>query len=153
MVSAMILFVMKMYELIKMRASDIGSNRRGSRAAFNDQQKQLLMVTTKYVSLLAFAIISTWVRLLAFIAEVIYDDISTISGILGNVDNIINILCLYLQYPFAKKYYDKYCICAYLGKCCIYCLTTKDIPELQELESQTQRGIDILFTSSCQLVN
>ena len=32
-------------------------------------------------------------------------------------------ICLYLQYPFANKYYDKYCGC--FSKCWIWVFTTK----------------------------
>ena len=112
----MILFVLKMYELIKMRASS-------SNETFNEQQKQLLYTTTKYVTLLLIAMISTWITVWVVLMEASLSGRTFVgSGISANIDCVINILCLYWQYPFNNKYYDKYCGC--FGTCCIYLLAT-----------------------------
>ena len=34
------------------------------------------------------------------------------------IDGTINIICLYLQFPFTQKYYNKYCMC--FRDCCMY---------------------------------
>ena len=53
---------------------------------------------------------------IGFIIEIIRTsfDISKFSSnifVMYSFDCMINIICLYLQYPFATKYYYKYCKC------------------------------------------
>ena len=122
----MVMFVLKMYQLIKIRRNSINSNN-ANNIGLNVEQKRLLYVTTKYTTLLCIAIISTWINYIqVIIKEVIYaiEADSPWMGILlisNGIDSVINIVCLYLQYEFNKEYYDKYCGC--LGNCCTYFIT------------------------------
>ena len=63
--------------------------------------------------LLSIAIGSTWIA-------ICFGIITNIFGLPGwvliwatNIDSVINIIALYLQYPFNRKYYDRYCKCIY----------------------------------------
>ena len=101
-----------MYALTKMRATSMQS---GGSIEFNEQQKQLLHTTTKYVTLLSLAMLSSWMAILIGVILTaslgFSDEIFRTIIILENMDCKINILCLYLQYPFNREYYDKYCVC------------------------------------------
>ena len=117
----MILFAQKMYALTKMRASSIDNDQ----VLFNEQQMELLRTTTKYVTLLSIAMISSWIYFFfVSINGILPGQKTSVSGpllgTLGNIDCVINILCLYLQFPFNNEYYDKYCIC--FTKFCMYFL-------------------------------
>ena len=134
----MMLFVQKMYALAKMRASSY-TNHRGS--VFNVQQKQLLYTTTKYASLLSLALISTFVfHVLVMIENAVTGEGKILSSPMASIDCVINILCLYLQYPFADEFYKKFCIC--FGKCCLYLLTKHAKRKIQR-ESKMDRIIQL----------
>ena len=120
-VYGMVLFAGKMYKLASMRASSLNVGGSGL-TEFNEQQRQLLYTTTKYVTLLSIAIISTWINVLFFVfVNIIY---SPMMAILTCLDIVINPICLWLQYKFAEKYYDRYCKC--FGKCCMYLLMVRE---------------------------
>lgn len=116
----MILFIVKMYKLTKLRASSHDDDEN----VFNAKQQKILYAATKYVSLLSIALISTWLMQFIYIPTLLLPHQSWIIVVWTfamYIDMIGNILCLYLQFPFTKRYYDKYCIC--FGNCCIYLLT------------------------------
>ena len=118
-----LIFAKKMYKL-----SELISYQQETELELNpdckDEQRELLQTTAKYISLLSLAIFTTWIT---FVSVVIYSNTGN-WGVLGyqiytmqwSVDCMINIICLYLQYPFSKDYYDAYCTC--LSKCCLYFL-------------------------------
>ena len=130
-VYGMFVFVYKMYTLTKMRQSSIAygvSNEIDEDVIkLNNQQMKFLQMTSKYISLLSLAIITTWIT---FIDNIIYGKIvkrwgwtvigHEIFGVQYAIDCAVNVLCLYLQYSFARKYYEKYCQC--LGNCCLLIL-------------------------------
>ena len=109
-ISAMIVFVRKMYALSIL-------NRDNEKQANN-----LLYTTTKYVLLLSFAIISTGITfVIAGIELMLTGQVWAVTGNAVCIDCVVNILCLYLQYPFADEYYRKYFVC--FGNCCIFLFT------------------------------
>ena len=122
---AMILFAQKMYKLIKMRSSIIDN---GNRMKLNAQQEKILFITAKYVTLLAIAMISSWITMIFLIT---YSGLcgfgeycsDTLFMVIQCTDSVINIICLYLQFPFAKNIYNKYCLCC--RSCCLYMLTRR----------------------------
>ena len=145
---AMFLFAQKMYKLTKLRQSSSRNvfNNGKNPTVFNKFQKKLLYTTSKYVTLLTIALISTWISASASItANILYGDeedynkhwiVWVTAGIMICIDCVINIICLSLQYPFADKYYKKYCIC--FGNCCMYLVTRSLMKEfdVSDLEDQ-----------------
>ena len=106
---ALILFSNKMFKML---------NENGNKTK-KQFDAQLLHAALKYVSLLSLAIFTT---LITAVLVVIYIQINKWWIIMRQiiimqyaVDCAINVICLYLQYPFATKYYDEYCGC--LTKC------------------------------------
>ena len=115
----MTLFVQKMYQLFKIRQCSLD----GSGIQMNDRQRKLLYTSTKYVTLLSFAMVSTWMAL-AYGAFVNWFGDSIIRArTVVIIDMDINIVCMYLQFAFNRKYYDKYCVC--FGSCCSYFMDRK----------------------------
>ena len=131
----MYIFTQKMYQLTKLRASTMKNVFDEDNAGnLNKSQQDLLQTTSKYISLLALAIFTSFTTFLIFgimiiIARVIESggkmEFYAISSIfiVSPIDCTINMICLYLQYPFAKRYYDKYCKC--FGRFWSYCLIKK----------------------------
>ena len=112
----LILFIQKMYALTKLKTS---TRNHVDKKKFTDKEKKLLRTTTKYVSLLSLAYISTLIAFTVVSTEALLTDSTTfISGSMLTIDCVINIICLYLQFPFSKEYYDKYCQC--FDNCCTY---------------------------------
>ena len=143
----MYLFTEKMYALTKMRASSLN---KGDPDKFNEQQRKLLYTTTKYLTLLSIAMLSTWISGICSIPlNVIYSmdnqmaDKSTIIDILlllACIDSMVNIICLYLQFQFNHDYYDKYCTC--FGKICTYFLMKRISNEIEkERHEISQNGV------------
>ena len=120
----MIIFAQKMYQLLKMRQSSILSQNSSSEMQLNQQQIALLYTTTKYTLLLSIAMISTWISGAQGLYYLLYSwtiETNPFGFIISSIDIVTNIICLYLQFPFNKKYYDKYCKC--LVNCCTYIMT------------------------------
>ena len=110
------LFAVKMYKLAKMKSSS---------------NEDLLYITTKYATLLSFAMISTWICIVLSLST----RKSDIIGIVMNGDMVINILCLFLQFPFNNGYYNAFCSC--FGRCCMLCVDKKKPLELQNVASSS----------------
>ena len=119
-ISGMALFASKMYKLSKMDKCD-------------EHQTDLLYTTTKYVSLLCFATFSSWIVTLcmAFVGIFIpdHDIVDILLPSMVCMDCVVNIICLYLQYPFNDKYYKRYCIC--ITKFCMYLITKSSNDEIK----------------------
>ena len=85
----------------------------------NKRKEELLYTSAKYVSLLSIAIITSFLTtgIYWYLYSIVNDSLSwSIMGaeiliLVASVDCVVNIICLYLQYSFAKKYYDRYCGC------------------------------------------
>ena len=142
---AMVLFARKMYALSRMRAISLNKNNHGEDSVeFNAQQRELLYATTKYVTLLSLALISSWVTWIVFtINNVIFDDLVSVSGISGVIDVTVNVICLYLQFPFAAEYYNRCCIC--FSDCCLHLLQKQANAQLRKSKNI---AIHVLDTSS-----
>ena len=101
------IFVLKMYKLTRLR--------RGESTKLTQQQMKLLNIAAKYISLLGLAIFTTWITfiLILMYAHTLPWNIAEIQLFLAQfaIECAVNVICLYLQYPFAKKYYYKYCEC------------------------------------------
>ena len=121
----LILFAQKMYKLIKMKSIIID----GNEIKLSVEQEKLLYISTKYITLLSIAMISTWIALIFVIsyswlcAFQRIDCISSMEMGIHCTDSVINLICLYLQFPFAKNLYNKYCL--FCSDCCLYMLTRR----------------------------
>ena len=106
-------FVTKMHQLTDMRVS-IGDN---NQKELNQRQLRMLYTTSKYVSLLTFAQFTTIITcvIMILLIQFMWDKYEGLSrcilSMVVSMDSANNLLCLYLQYPFAERYYDKYCAC------------------------------------------
>ena len=138
-VYGMYLFSRKMYQLIQMRQSSIHKQmdeQDVKEIKVNEQQKQLLYATSKYISLLSLAIVTTTMTWI--ISGPLMEYLRRNEEVLGeggteiywqmvfciiSLDCMTNVICLYLQYKFNQEYYDKYCAC--FGKCWGFILITK----------------------------
>ena len=129
---AMVLFIKKLHTLIRSTNKHNDDN--------NQSQRKLLINTTKYVSLLSVAMISSWITLIINIVNIVLPrDALEAPEVANFIDCVINIICLYLQYPFAEGYYKKYCNC--LRNCCVYLMMTKPAADGDlVVESKTVRN-------------
>eukprot|EP01083_Nonionella_stella_P065810 172750_1 len=127
---AIILFGSKLMKLTNTRATSIyapsnDTDEEISVPELNPQQIKMIETTTRYVSLLSLGIFSTFCGAIAsfFVHyySVPYYETFMVAYIISSVDCLINIICLYLQYPFATNYYHRYCKCLHL--CFRYILT------------------------------
>ena len=114
----LMVFTKKMYRLTKNGAMDDEEDPEVE-VELSEQQLYLVHATSKYISLLSVAIISTWVCVPIYLIS--YETLIKVNKYEGigrcifsatvSIDSGINLTCLFLQYPFAKDYYDKYCQC------------------------------------------
>ena len=115
----------------------------------NKKPKKLLSATTKYIILLTIAILSSFISLfISLFLIIIFGNghkMLQLGRILVNIDCVTNITCLYLQYPFNKHLYNKYCIC--FVNCCT-CFLTKD--EINMIEENTATTMEMGVTSQSQ---
>eukprot|EP01084_Bolivina_argentea_P059156 107984_1 len=85
-------------------------------------QKKLIQKTSKYIGLLTVAMSSTCVTATSWLlTNVLWDkndNYGTLNSYLTEVvvllttfDSIVNIICLYLQFPFSNRYYNILCKC------------------------------------------
>ena len=129
----MVVFCRKMHGITKLQMQSLRNVTDINNVSINKRQQKLLDAASKYISLLSIAIISTFLGFVAFGIVISgfrwmpYDDPeeehsetfefwrTTINFIVLPLDCTVNILCLYLQFPFAKDTYRKYCGCC--SKC------------------------------------
>ena len=135
---AMCIFTRKMYKLAELRANSMRNIDEES-IKLNAKQTKLLNTTSKYLSLSALAIFTTFIATIviwyawewygydAWWNEVIRQIVLTATS----MDCVCNIICLYLQYPWTKRYYDRYCSC--FAKCWGYILKTKFERKMKKL--------------------
>ena len=112
----MILFTLKMNRLFNMEKSE------------GHQSIHLLNTTRKYVTLLSFSILSSWIVCLCIVvlSVFIHSDNDIVNAILASIvciDSVINVICLWLQYRFNQRYYDKYC--GTVSTCCVYLIARR----------------------------
>ena len=129
-----IAFTQKIYQLLKLKQS-VMYNEHENEGEFDDQQQNLLHTTTKYTTLLSFAMITSFINqtylwfynIYLVMYPYNYDrtrlQFFLLSTSFTSIDIVINIICLFLQYPFNKHYYDKYCKC--IANCCTKMMVRK----------------------------
>eukprot|EP01084_Bolivina_argentea_P266789 452667_1 len=111
------LFVRALFKLTTLRAISISNITKKNKIKLNKQQIEMMTKASRYISLISLALLTSCIRFLlaaciTFIqtTEEQKQKISKmLNSLLFSTDCLINVLCLHLQYQFAKKYYDKYC--------------------------------------------
>ena len=136
----MYLFLSKIYTLTKLRQLSIvnGLEQINEDATKLDERQLILLRTTsRYLSLLSLAIFTSWITFIQILIYPVFVDMYGPSMIgrqvirmVYAIDCVENIFCLYLQYPFAKVCYDKYCSC--LSVCCLCVLKRRAERDLQQ---------------------
>ena len=105
------LFAYKLMKLVNIRAASVKDVMDENAIKLNKSQTKFIAQTSKYLSLLGLATLSsiiTVITLAVFIATQL-QWVGYVMGIHISMDTLVNMILLYLQYPFAKHYYDKYC--------------------------------------------
>eukprot|EP01084_Bolivina_argentea_P060299 110169_1 len=91
--------------------------------SFKSKEQTLLKPVVKYSILFIIALLSSLMEVFIFVYRWKLNDdwmLLIANTVLVISDNVINIICLFFQFPFAQIYYDKYCC----GKC-IKCIVIK----------------------------
>ena len=105
---AVYLFVHNLVKLAALqtsRAADAISLKHGARRTLNKQQVKMVGQSTKYLSLFLIAMMSTLISVIPLLAGALL-----ITRVLSRLDVCVNVMCLYLQFRFAKLHYDTCCI-------------------------------------------
>ena len=129
---AIILFVHRMHALIALRSPT---------SSTSIERRRLLHTTIKYVTLLSFALISTWITFILSAVDIVWNGnnfLDLANGIFACLDCVVNILCLYLQYPFAERYYHRFCGC--FRNCCIL-LVGGERSNIESVRSNSQETV------------
>eukprot|EP01083_Nonionella_stella_P111894 328565_1 len=131
---AMYIFGNKMYQIAKIKASSMNDVMDESQIKVNAEQIRLLHQVSRYVSVLSIAIAASMIAFVIFCTlHVINDEKYNISfGPILPLTCIVNVvcsvICLYLQYPFAIRHYEKYCkCCAHLSDYLFQAKTERDM--------------------------
>eukprot|EP01084_Bolivina_argentea_P217987 370008_1 len=82
----------------------------------NKSQKKLINQVSRYNALFTLAAITSFMVVITFsicaVISMLYDyDYIPLLQCITIVDCLVNIVCIFLQYSFATKYYIKYCHC------------------------------------------
>eukprot|EP01083_Nonionella_stella_P254067 873556_1 len=86
----------------------------------NKSQKKLIHQIARYNALFALGSVLNVVSLIGFTlslavainkGERYYPQVVASAQIFTNINGVVNVICLYLQYSFATKHYQKYCGC------------------------------------------
>ena len=133
-------FSQKMYQVSELHCD--------SNEERNDcNKRKLLDMASKFISLLSFAILTTIMTFI--IAGPLFQYVKLRENAMGNIfmniyaqsmyavmsmDCAVNITCLYLQYTFNDRYYDKYCKCfGNFWLCLFKRKAINDITEMMEV--------------------
>ena len=155
-VAATVAFAKKMMSLTDLRAasvnihsispSDDGSiDFNVEDIKLNSAQVKMIESATRYVSLLQTSIISD-VTALVIVSIVAYSYTLNdawpvpywpLIQVITSINGCVNVLCLYLQYSFANKYYEKYCVIIHR---CWRCMLTRKATK--SLMKRYQKVID-----------
>ena len=103
---AVYLFVRNLLRLAALQSSrsPLSRNNVLGPPSLNRQQMKMVEQSTKYLSLFLIAMMSTVISLVPLFAGA-----ELITWILSRLDVCVNVLCLHLQFRFAKSHYDKCC--------------------------------------------
>eukprot|EP01084_Bolivina_argentea_P010488 19534_1 len=118
---ALYLFINNLLKLVKMCSFD---------AELSPSQRFMINSAAKYASILSLAIITSIISVIGWnVATLLWDVtanwnqynsfLQQIMLLTSTMDAIVNELCLYLQFSFTAKYYDKYCQRC-MAKICYY---------------------------------
>eukprot|EP01084_Bolivina_argentea_P036730 67918_1 len=133
-VYAMGVFGRKMYKITKSNSTSVKNVLDPNKIKLNKVQQQLLNRTSRYVSVLSVAILSTMMSFVVMCYfyvrqnEASFPFIRIVVPICVCMDTTCNMICLYLQYSFAEEYYHKYC--RWCGYAWNYFFTTKTEREM-----------------------
>ena len=144
---ALYLFLKKLLQLVKMHATQVQSK---SNFKLNKSQIVMMKTAAKYGSLLSVAIFANiftsigW-SLLAFKWEnevgCCWNEynafLNQLMVLLTIIDVLINVICLYLQFKFASKYYNVYCKKPLEFICCCEKILTADVKKSMIVEFET----------------
>ena len=122
-----------MYGLAKLSIPDVSDEQK---IELTSNQSKYLKAASKYISLLALAISTTFATFIIFASVMfVYQAVNIGDNemlevislrtilIVTPIDCTVNIICLYLQAAFADEIYGKYCWCC--GSCWNRCLRQK----------------------------
>ena len=126
------LFAKKLLILTQTSATSMKNVMDENALKLNKTQTKLLDRTSRYVSLIILAMISSFITIILFIS------LNTPAIIFSFFDCTVNVICLYLQYPFATKYYDKYC--GWINKCLNKILTNNVQKNLERKYRDSEGG-------------
>ena len=119
-----------MYGLAKLQMSssrNIINIKNPKHAELNEQQRRVLNTAAKYTSLLSVALICSIPTIMIILINGLlwdeeYDEnIFKIMWLWMAFDCFINLVCLWLQFNVAEKYYKRYCMCC--GNVCKWIVT------------------------------
>lgn len=110
------LFVHSLMKLVNARATSVKNVLDPDENAIklNKSQTKFIAQTSKYVTLLGLATLSSVLTIIGLGVGTITDSIwvGYLLGIHISIDTFINMMLLCMQYPFANHYYNKLCKCA-----------------------------------------
>eukprot|EP00483_Globobulimina_turgida_P002425 UN02429 len=92
----------------------------------NAGQHNMITTATKYISLSSIGLTTTVVASIFTMSMYFirsYYIMFQINGVLWVIDELCNVLCVFLQYSFSSKYYSKNCSCVH--KKCQYLIITQ----------------------------
>eukprot|EP01084_Bolivina_argentea_P213655 362793_1 len=101
--------ILSLAELRRGSQIDVMQGNSPSNVKLNAFQLKMISLSSKYVALFTIAAVASLIVMIFWAYQGL--EILSVPTIctLAGVDACINILCLYLQYSFAQKYYNKYC--------------------------------------------
>eukprot|EP01084_Bolivina_argentea_P249328 417325_1 len=148
-------FSKKLLTLTKLRANT--SRNVNANNKLNEKQHQLINQIAKYNALFSVAACtSLTVSIVVFLFAVFItvNDrslwVTAVVQSISNIDCAVNVICLWLQYQIAAKYYDKYCIC--VDKCWkeIFKSRALDKPGIQpkRLQTNSEDGYEMIASKT-----
>ena len=109
---ALYLFANKLMILAHSRAASMRNVADENAIKLSQTQTKLINQTSRIVSLISIAMLTTFINAFMFTNS---NHASIILLTLTYIDCTVNVICLYLTYPFSTKYYDRFCGC--FNKC------------------------------------
>ena len=143
------IFAHKMYKLGQL----IGANMDHT----HQREMKLLNTTSKYIALLSIAMLTTWLSFLIYMILIFSFAEWTVFlmqmyQLQFSIDCMVNVLCLFLQYPFNKKYYNKHCRC--FGNFWLFMLKTNNRNEQSRIDEElvnTELKLNMDTTSNIEI--
>ena len=119
-ISAVYMFCRNLISLARTRSASINAL---NAQTTNSSQQRLVALSAKYLSLFIVAMCSTLMTLFFAVSRFGGDAASFITIFMLGFDLCNNLVCLYLQYSFAKTRYERYC--KRLDFCCRKCIEAR----------------------------